>query len=102
MRFEPDISGMPLALQLAVPVALPLPPRLLVHATPVTAVLESIVVPHTFSVPAAVVKLALLVGEVIESSGEFVGTTPFRCAITHGTVFGFLYISTQLPWPPVA
>jgi len=43
--FDPDWSTIPLALQLVVPVAVPLPPRLLDHVTWVTPMLSDAVPP---------------------------------------------------------
>ena len=54
MRLSPVVSGNPAMVQLDVPVAEPLPPRLFVQAMPVTAVLLSPVVPERFSVVALV------------------------------------------------
>jgi hypothetical protein len=71
MTFEPDSRRIPVALQLAVPVAVPLPPRLLTHVTCVTPTLSD-AVPPTVSVVAVVVSAPVVVGEVIAIVGRVV------------------------------
>ena len=70
-RFEPDCSAIPAALHEAVPVAVPLPPRLFVQLTCVTAT-SSAAVPPSASVPLVVLYVAPLVGAVIVTVGAVV------------------------------
>ena len=66
--FWPDCSTMPLAVQLAVPVAVPLPPRSLLQVTCVTPTL-SLAVPPSVSGLAPVACVAAAVGVAIAICG---------------------------------
>jgi predicted transporter len=66
--FVPIWRAIPLAVQLVVPLAVPLPPWLLVHVTCVTPTLSD-AVPPTASEELLVVKVGLLVGVVMVTVG---------------------------------
>ncbi len=65
---------MPLALQLVVPIAVPLPPRSLAHVTCVTPT-ASLAVPPTVKGEVLVVKVVPVVGVAIETAGAVVSGT---------------------------
>src|SRR5207247_4748710 len=66
--FDPGCRTIPLAVQLVVPVAVPLPPALFVHVTWVTPTLSDAVPPSVRGV-VLVLKVGLEVGEVTVSVG---------------------------------
>jgi hypothetical protein len=69
--FAPLCSAMLLAVQLVVPLAVPLPPRSFVHVTWVTPTLSD-AVPPKFTVLLVVLYVLLEVGEVIVTVGAVV------------------------------
>jgi hypothetical protein len=71
MTLAPPSSTMPLALQLVVPVAVPLPPRSLAHVTCVTPT-ASLAVPPTVNGVVLVAKVVPVVGVAIETAGAVV------------------------------
>ena len=71
MTFVPICSGMPDTLQLAVPAAVPLPPRSLDHVTRDTPTLSVAVPPRFVDEPLAVYD-ELIVGDVIVATGRVV------------------------------
>ena len=68
MMLTPPASGMPAAVQLVVPVAAPLPPRLLTQVTEATPV-SSAAVPASVMLDASEVKVGSAVGEVMVITG---------------------------------
>jgi hypothetical protein len=66
--FDPVCRAIPLVVQLAVPVAVPLPPRLLTHRTWVTPMLSE-AVPPSVSEDLVVLYVVLEVGDVIVTRG---------------------------------
>src|SRR5262245_20162469 len=64
----PTASGIPTIDQLVVPVAMPLPPRSLLHVTLVT-VTSSLAVPPRLIVEALVVNVGFAVGDAIDTVG---------------------------------
>ncbi len=77
--FDPGCRTIPLAVQLVVPVAVPLPPALFVHVTWVTPTLSDAVPPSVRGV-VLVLKVGLEVGEVTVSVGG-VASTPMPVTI---------------------
>jgi len=69
--FVPGWSAIPLAAQLVVPVAVPLPPRLFAHVTCVTPTLSD-ALPRNARRGLLVLKVAPKVGEVIATVGRMV------------------------------
>jgi len=78
--FEPGCSTIPLAVQLVVPVAVPLPPRLFAHVTWVTPMLSDAVPPSVSGV-ALVLKVAPDVGDVMATVGATV-SVPMPIPVT--------------------
>jgi hypothetical protein len=74
MTFEPSTSRIPLTVQVVVPEAVPLPPRLLTHVTCVTPTL-SLARPPRLSVEVPVVMAPLVVGDVMLTVGRVVSET---------------------------
>src|SRR5262245_26488526 len=73
--------GIPLAVQLVVPVAVPLPPRLFAHVTWVTPTLSD-AVPASVSGELLVLKVEADVGDVLVTVGGLVASTVlFRFAV---------------------
>ncbi len=68
MMLTPPASGMPDAVQLVVPIAEPLPPRLLTQVTDAMPV-SSVAVPASVMLDAAEVKVGSAVGEVMVMTG---------------------------------
>jgi len=73
--FDPVWRAIPLAVQLVVPVAVPLPPRLFAHATWVTPMSSAAVPPRIRGEP-LVAKVGLAVGVVMVTVGGVVSAPP--------------------------
>src|SRR2546422_466711 len=82
--FVPGCRTIPLAVQLVVPVAVPLPPALFVHVTWVTPTLSDAVPPSVRGV-VLVLKVGLEVGEVTVSVGG-VASTPVPVRLTENSI----------------
>ena len=78
--FVPACSTMPLAVQLVVPVAVPLPPRLFAHVTRATRT-SSDAVPLSVNGEVVVVYVAADVGDVIASVGAVVSSVIVTLAV---------------------
>jgi hypothetical protein len=78
--FVPSWRTIPLAVQLVVPVAVPLPPRLFTHVTWVTPTLSD-AVPPSVRGELVVLKVKLEVGEVMATMGGVVSVMPVPVTI---------------------